>query len=100
MQIRLSNFVLDEKDLFVFAFGIFLVVAFLLKLTVAPFRFESLVVVFLFLLVSRGLVNSLKFFSFLMIAVFGLVFSTFLSPYGLLIYFVIVTILYHKTNIL
>lgn len=91
---------IDEKDFFVLAFGLFLVAVFLLKISTAPFRFESLIVVLLFLLTTRSLVDSFKFFPYLMIAILGLLFSTFLSPYGLLIYFIIALIVSKKINLL
>lgn len=100
MQFRLDRFFLDEKDLFVVLFGIFLVAVYLLGISVSPFRFESLLVVFLFLLTTRSMINSLKFFTYFIIAILGLVFSVFLSPYGLLIYFVGALILYRKTNLI
>lgn len=100
MQIRLSRFFLDEKDLFVFALGVFILASFIFKIPISPFRLDSLVIVFLFLLVTRSLVSNLRFMSYLMVALLGLVFSTFLSPYGLLIFFVIAILLYTKTNLL
>lgn len=96
----INNFQLDEKDLFVFIFGAFLLVVYFFKIPIAPFRFESLIVVFFFLLTTRSLIESLKFSSYMMIAMLGLVFSTFLSPYGLLIFYTIALILYKKTNLL
>lgn len=101
MQWRfLDRFSLDEKDLFVVLFGIFLLVAFLMKISVNPFRFPSLVVVFLFLATTRSMINNLKFTTYILITVFGLIFSTFLSPYGLLVYFLLAIILYTKTNLI
>lgn len=94
------NWHFDEKDFFILGFGIILLAVYLLKIAVAPFRFESLLVVFIFLLITRSLVDSSRFFSYLMIAITGLLFSTFLSPYSVLIYFIISLILYKKTNLL
>lgn len=99
MQIRLDRFFLDEKDLFAAFFGVFLLAVYFFKVAVTPFRFESLLVIFLFLLTTRSMVSSLKYFNYVMIAVLGLIFSTFLSPYGLLIYFLMALILYKKTNL-
>ncbi len=100
MLIKLDRFFLDERDLFIFAFGIFLVAAGYLRIPVMPFRFESLVVVFLFLLITRSMVNSLKFKSYFFIGLSGLLFSLFLSPYGLMIYFFVAMVLYVKTNLI
>ncbi|MBI3366480.1 hypothetical protein HY041_02535, partial [Candidatus Roizmanbacteria bacterium] len=94
------NFKLNEKDLFVLSFGVFILVAQFLGFSVAPFRFDSLIVVFLFLLTTRSLVESIKFFPYLLIVVIGLLLSTFLSPYGLLIFYTVALILYKRTNLL
>lgn len=90
----------DEKDIFVLAFGLFILVSKFLNFSVSPFRLESLIVVFLFLLTTRGIVESIKFFPYLMIGVIGLALSMFLSPYGLLIFYITALILYKKTNLL
>jgi len=100
MNINFNRFSFNEKDWFVVIFGIFLMIVFIFKIPVAPFRFESLIVVFLFLLTTRPLIEGIKFFPYLMIAVIGLALSTFLSPYGLLIFYIIALILYKKTNLL
>lgn len=100
MQIRLDRFIFDEKDFFIFFFAIFLVLAYIFHLPVFPFRFSSLVVVFFFLLTTRSLISSLKFGSYFAIAFLGLVFSIFLSPYGLAIFFLLAMILYRKTNLI
>jgi hypothetical protein len=100
MKLNFAQLRLDEKDFFVLIFGIFLFVAYFLQLPVAPFRFESLLVVFLFLLTTRSLIEGNKFGIYLAIAIIGLVLSTFLSPYGLLIFYVIAFLLYKKTNLL
>lgn len=94
------NFQFDEKDIFVFALGIFLFLVYFVKLSVSPFRPESLTVVFLFLLTTRSLIESNKFSTYFVIAILGLFFSTFLSPYGLLIFYTIALLLYKKTNLL
>jgi len=100
MNFQFLNLKPDEKDLFVVLFGLFLLAVYFLKIPTSPYRFESLVVVFLFLLTTRSLVESIKFFPYLIIAIIGLVLSTFLSPYGLLIFYTISLILYKKTNLL
>jgi predicted membrane protein len=100
MLIRIDRFFFDEKDIFVFLFGVFLILSFILKIPTYPFRFSSLIVVFLFLLVTRSLISQAKFNSYLYIALSGLLFSLFLSPYGLAIYFFIAIIIYNKTNLI
>jgi len=100
MQIRLNRFFLDEKDLFVWGIGLLFVLSFIFHIPLSPFRPESLLVVFLFLLVTRSMVESLKFGTYLAVALIGLALSVFLSPYGLIIYFLIAFLLYKKTNLL
>jgi len=100
MRINLGRYYYDEKDIFVFAFGIFLVIDYIVKFPIEPFRYESLIVVFLFLLTTRSLIENNKFGIYLAIAVLGLLFSTFLSPYGLLIFYILALLLYKKTNLL
>lgn len=100
MSINLGRFYLTEKNLFVLAFGLFILVAQFLGFSVAPFRFDSLIVVFLFLLTTRSLVESNKFGIYIAISVLGLLFSTFLSPYGLLIFYLISMLLYRKMQLL
>ena len=100
MQIRLNRFFLDEKDLFVWTLGLVYLLSAVLRIPLAPFRPESLLVVFLFLLVTRSMVDSLRFGSYLAIAIIGLAASVFLSPYGLVIYFLVAFLLYKKTHLL
>ena len=98
MQFKLDRFIFDEKDFFILFLGLFIVIAHLIKMPLSPFRSESLLVVFLFLLITRSLVSSLKFKSYFFIAFLGFLFSLFLSPYGLALYFLIAMVLYRKTN--
>lgn len=100
MEIRFGRFFLDEKNIFIFVFGAVIIMAKIFNLSLSPFRFESLLVVFLFLLTTRSLIESQKFFPYIMIAIIGLALSVLLSPYSLLIYFVIALILYKKTNLI
>lgn len=100
MTINLGRFSFDEKDSFIVILGVFLFTVYLAKLSVAPFRFESLIVVFLFLLMTRSLIEINKFGPYMAIAMLGLLFSTFLSPYGLLIFYTIALFLYKKTNLI
>ncbi|MCL4374620.1 hypothetical protein M1523_02025 [Patescibacteria group bacterium] len=100
MQIRLDRFFLDEKDLFVAVFAVVMIVVGFLNIPVSPFRYPSLMVLLIFMLVTRSLISSLKFNSYLFIVLFGLVFSMVLSPYGLAIYLLIAVLLYTKTNLI
>jgi len=96
MIFRLDRFFLDEKDIFTFLFGVFLIAVHFLSIPIEPFRFGSLVVLFLFLVITRSMKNSISFRGYVVIALFGFVFATFLSPYGLGIYLFIASIIYSK----
>lgn len=100
MNFRLANLSFDEKDIFIFFFGFFLISAVIFKISVFPFRFSSLVVIFLFILLTRSIISQLKVKEYLFIVLTGLTFSTFLSPYGLVVYFFLMTIVYKKTNLI
>lgn len=92
---RISRFFLDEKDIFILFFGVFLIAALILNLEI-PFRKESLAVLFLFLLVTRSMVSQYKLTGYVFITLAGLLFSLFLSPYGLAIYLFLAMIGYTK----
>ncbi|MDP4011373.1 MAG: hypothetical protein Q8P72_04060 [Candidatus Roizmanbacteria bacterium] len=96
MIFRLDRFFFDEKDIFTALFGVFLLVSYFLHIPVLPFRFESLVVLFFFLIITRSIKNSVMFEGYVLITLFGFLFSLFLSPYGLGIYLIISTLLYTK----
>lgn len=100
MLFRIDRFFFDERDLFTALFGVFLLVSYFLHLSLFPFRIESLVVVFLFLLVTRTMVSTLKFNSYFFLVLSGLLFSMVLSPYGLGIYLFVGIVLYTKTNLI
>jgi len=100
MLFRLDRFFFDERDLFTALFGVFLAVSYFLHFSLLPFRIDSLLVVFLFLLITRTMVSSLKFNSYFFLTLSGLLFCLFLSPYGLAIYLFIAMILYTKTNLI
>jgi len=93
---RLDRFFLDEKDIFTFLFGLFLVAAHFLSIPIVPFRFGSLVVLFLFLVITRSMKNSVTYRGYVVIALLGFIFATFLSPYGLGIYLFLASIIYTK----
>ena len=96
MIFRFDRFFFDEKDVFTALFGVFLVIAFYLHIPVLPFRFESLVVLFLFLVITRSLKNSVSYEGYVLISISGLVLSLLLSPYGLAMYLLISTLIYKK----
>jgi len=100
MFIKLNRFFFDEKDIFVFLFGVFLAISFILQISLSPFRQDSLIVIFLFLLLTRSVVSTLKFNSYFFILLSGLLFSMVLSPYGLAIYLFIAIVIYAKTNLI
>ena len=96
MIIRLDRFFFDEKDIATLLYGIFLLAAYIFYIPVEPFRFESLIVVFLFLLLTRSLKNSISYQGYVFITLMGLFFSFFLSPYGVGIFLIIATLFYTK----
>jgi len=100
MIFRFDRFFLDEKDLFVMGYGLLVMGAGIFRISVEPFRYGSLIVVLLFLLITRSLVSQMKFNSYFVIAASGLLFSLFLSPYGLAIYLFLAMVIYTKTNLL
>jgi len=101
MRLQIPNLSqLDVQDFFVIIFLLFLITAFVLRIPLLPFKFSSLVVFWMFLATCRSLVKEGKFFPFLIIGLLGLIFSTFLSPYGLLVYFLLTVTVYSKTNLL
>jgi len=79
---RFDRFFLDEKDLFVFGLGVFLLFAWIFKMSVFPFRFSSLLVVFLFLIFTRSKIPYQRFDGYLYLSLIGLVLSLVFSPYS------------------
>ncbi|OGK37966.1 hypothetical protein A3F03_00805 [Candidatus Roizmanbacteria bacterium RIFCSPHIGHO2_12_FULL_41_11] len=98
MQFRLDRFFLDEKDLFVFGYLALVIIVGILKIPIEPLRYGSLVVVLVFLLATRSLVSFVRFNVYFFIILSGLIFSLFLSPYGVAIYLFLAMALYAKTN--
>lgn len=96
MIFRINRFFLDEKDLFIALFAVILVISFLINFPLAPFRRESLVVLFFFLVLTRSLISQAGLTPYMGIALAGLLFSLFLSPYGLAIYLFVATLAYRK----
>jgi len=100
MQFRINRFFLDEKDIFVICYWLLVISLGVLKISVYPFKHSSLIVVLFFLLITRSLVSNLKFNSYFFIILSGLLFSMWLSPYGVAIYLFIAILLYTKTNLI
>lgn len=94
MIFRVDRFFFDEKDIFTFIFGVFLVLSHFLSIPLSPFKFGSLVVLFVYLLVTRSIRSSMRYEGYFLIALLGLFFSLFLSPYGVGIYLIISTFIY------
>ncbi|MFA9289013.1 MAG: hypothetical protein ACEQSA_03990 [Weeksellaceae bacterium] len=99
MIFRLDRFFLDEKDLFTFVFGLVVIASLIFNFSLAPFRTPSLVVLFFFLMVTRSMVSSLRFEAYFFLTLLGLLFSLFLSPYGLAIYLFVAIIIYSKFSL-
>lgn len=100
LTLKFLNFYFDEKDIFILGLGIFLILAKILNISVYPFRYASLLVLWIFLMISRGLISGLKFKGYFLITFLGLLFSLFLSPYGLAIYLFFSYIALQKTNLI
>ena len=86
----------EEKDLFILVFGFFLLIVFFFHISVLPFRFNSLVVFFLYLLLTRSLIDDFKYRSYMIISLIGLGLSALLSPYGVAVFLCIAMIVYKK----
>lgn len=99
MLLRISNFVFDEKDFFLVLSGVFLGVSAFFHIPVEPFRFPSLVVLYVFLLVTRVLVSRIPLWVYTALTLSALLLSMYLSPYGLGIYLLVVIVLYTKRSL-
>lgn len=99
-QRLIDRFFREEKDVFVFIFGVFLIAVFFFRIIVLPFRFDSLTVFFLYLIATRSLIDDFKYQSYLFISLIGLVFTMFLSPYMLILFLFIAMLMYKKTRII
>lgn len=89
MLFKIQKFVFDEKDVFLVLFGVFLLVSNILDVSVDPFRLDSLVMLFLFLLLSRITSAHLQSFTFYAVILIGLYASTLLSPATLGLFYLI-----------
>ncbi|NCN59097.1 hypothetical protein COW99_01290 [Candidatus Roizmanbacteria bacterium CG22_combo_CG10-13_8_21_14_all_38_20] len=89
MLFKLQKYVFDEKDAFLVLFGSFLLGSNLFTISTAPFRFDSLVTLFLFLLVSRITSAHLQSFTFYAVILIGLYASILLSPATLALFYLI-----------
>ncbi|MFA5135962.1 MAG: hypothetical protein WC489_01050 [Patescibacteria group bacterium] len=96
MIFRLDSFFFDERDIFTLLFGLFLTASFIFAFPLDPFRRESLVVLFLFMLVTRSTVSQMRYSGYILITLLGLLFSLFLSPYGTAIYLLIAMFIYTR----
>ena len=96
---RIRNFVFDEKDLFILLFFVFLVVASIAHIPVAPFRLDSLVVTAVYMLVTRIVVGQISVTTYLFVTFVGLLLSMVLSPYGLAIFYAVGLFLYTRRSV-
>jgi hypothetical protein len=98
MIFRLDRFFFDEKDVAVFLLGVFLVVSYFFQIPVLPFKFENLVLLFIFLIFTRSMRSQVMFEAYVIIALLGLFFSLFLSPYSLAIYLLVASLIYIRSK--
>lgn len=96
MIFRWNRFFFDEREIIAALFGVFLAVCFFMGWSLAPFRIESLTVLFVFLIMTRLLVSQTQFAGYMNIILAGILFSLFLSPYGLAIYVALAVFLYTR----
>jgi hypothetical protein len=99
MMFRIQNFVFDEKDVFIVLFFVFLVIAFVLKIPLEPFRFSSLMVTVVYLLTTRIILGQINVSMYLFVTFIGLLLSMILSPYGLAIFYAVGLFLYTRRNV-
>jgi len=98
MIFRLDRFFFDEKDVATFVFALVLLASYFLSIPLLPFKFGSLVVLCLYLIITRSLKSSMTFEGYFLITILGLIFSLFLSPYGVGIYLLVSTLIYVKSK--
>jgi hypothetical protein len=79
-------------------FGGFLFVAYLMQIPLSPFRYESLVVLFFYFLILRIFMTSESFQKLIGIGILSLLFSLFLSPYGIFIFLLLSTLFLRTKN--
>jgi len=96
MLVRIDKFFFDERDIFVLVFGLVLILSWFFNFPLLPFRLPSLTVLFIYLLLSRSVVRYGSFQTYLLIALFGLLISTVLSPYTLMAYLFLASFLAPK----
>lgn len=99
MMFRIQNFVFDEKDLFIVMFFIFLIITSVLKIPLEPFRFSSLVVTAVYLLITRIVIGQINISMYLFVTFVGLLLSMVLSPYGLAIFYAVGLFMYTRKNV-
>jgi len=97
MQVRINRFFFDGKDIFIVIFGLFLLLHYYFQLHFIAFlQYQSLIVLFFFLLTIRTLATQTKLSEYLAIVLSGILFSFFLSPIGIFIYLLSAVLLYTK----
>ena len=96
MLFKINRFVFDEKDIFLVLFGLFLLSSNILAVSVEPFRLDSLVTLFLFLLLSRITSSHLQSFTFYAVVLIGLYASMLLSPATLALFYLMFLLVLRK----
>ena len=97
MRVRINRFFFDGKDIFIIGFGLTLIIYYFFNLHIISYvQYQSLMVLFLFLVVVRTLVTQTKLSEYVAIVVLGLLFSFILSPGGMCFYLIVGLLLYHK----
>jgi hypothetical protein len=99
MILRIQNFIFDEKDVFILLLLAFVVIAGIMHIPLEPFRYSSLVVTAIYLLVTRIMLGQMNLQAYLFITFTGLLLSMLLSPYGLAIFYAVGLFLYTRRNV-
>ena len=97
MQVKINRFFFDGKDIFIIVFGLLLLLHYYFQLHLVLFlQYQSLIVLFFFLLTIRTLATQTKLSEYIAIVLSGILFSFILSPAGIFIYLLSAVLLYTK----
>lgn len=96
MLFKFDRFFFDEKDIFLFFLGVFLLLVWIFKIPAFPFRYSSLLTVFLFLIFTRVKVSYQRFDGYLYLGLIALLLSLVFSPYSIAFFLFISFLIYTK----
>ncbi|GIW64774.1 MAG: hypothetical protein KatS3mg092_0707 [Patescibacteria group bacterium] len=96
MLFRFNQFFFDEKDVFIFFLGVFLIFSWIFKLPTFPFRYSSILTIFLFLIITRIKVSYQRFDGYLYLSLIALLLSITFSTYLIILFLFIGFLIYTK----